>query len=174
MSEDARFDVIVVPEDRLARFPREMAVALLRFLHATGVGVPVEEAVARDWLEVYMRPGATPHEPFARDATGLPDPVFVEAVVRAGTDSVSLAYGDGLKACFWLEFRGCPRNELTGGFCGRLLPMFQMRVETFSRPHAGIPPRPEVPEDQRPVETKRASRGSPSIQGVGIQVMDRD
>ncbi len=156
-----RFDLLLIPENPSVRVHDGLAGSVIRYLATTRVLEPVEEALHKDWVEVYCKPGASAHEPFVKGAYQEDAPPFLEACVRWSTPPTEIPTGgDPILAHFVLEFRGCLFREPLGPFRKKFKDLMRFRPHILVRPHAGLPPHREVaPEDARE-ETKRLSRGS--------------
>jgi len=163
-----RFDLMVCCENLDLRLAPKSAEAFLRNLAVTRVARPHAEAVAEDWVEVYMEPGASDHEIFIKGARTHDEPMFLEAAIRFGLKPTSLEYGAaGTNVNFFLEFRGCLYDDTNGVLKKRFHDITGQRCQIFSRKHVALPPHREVPEDEKPKEKPKRSSGAG---GAGTRV----
>ena len=65
--DDKRYDLFVVPEIPGSRISEGQVDSLIRTLAVMRIIRPVEEALHKDWCEVYCEPG--PSSPSARNST---------------------------------------------------------------------------------------------------------
>ncbi len=166
-AEPARYDLLLVPEDGGHVLPDAAARLLLRQLALLQLAIPYDEAVAREWVEIYMKPGVAAHLVFSEGSAPDAVEVFREAVFRFSNRREPLPFGEGPPVAVAVELRGALHTEVLGTFRQRVADAWQMRVAVYSRPHTELPPHRVVAEDEkRPVaEKKEPSRGA-----VGVRV----
>lgn len=165
-----RFDVLLVATDRRHRLWPQMASSLVRWLDADGIAKPTAEAVAEEWVELYLAPRPTAHAAFVKGAWNGDGPAFHEAVLRFGSRPEPLPFGPEGTATTWIEFRGCAFEEPLSAFRQKLAEHFRLRTEVFTRPYQEPPPHREVPEDERPKDPERAGGRAGA---VGTRVEER-
>ena len=140
--------------------------SLLRWLAARGWVIPTAEAVARDWTEVYCKPGASAHEIFIEGEA--PDaPAFAEFIVRTGPKK-PLPYGVGDVQCY-VEFRGCMYASVPGKFREKLGELLLFRPRQERRIHTELPPHLEVPEEEKKVKKKASPSTSTAPVGTRVE-----
>jgi hypothetical protein len=160
-----RHDLLLVGEGPSFALADAAVRSFLRGVAAAQLALPVDEALARTWAEVYLAPGAAAHALFVKGAAP-PEPVFLEGALHFGDAPEALPFGDG-SAHFWLELRGALYPEVAAEFLRRFEAELGARPRTYARPHAALPPRRVVPEEERrPGPAAKAGRGSP----VGTRV----
>jgi hypothetical protein len=142
-----RYDLILVGEGASFALAEAAVRGFLRNLASTQLAVPVDEAVAQRWAEVYLAPGPLAHSLFVKGAAP-PEPAFLEAALRFGDAPEALPFGN-VSAHFWLELRGAMLPEVVPGFARRFELELGTRPRVLSRPHAGLPPHRVVPEGER-------------------------
>ena len=161
-----RYDILMVPPQRTMKVGNGAADSLIRNLATTRIAVPVDEAIAHTWAEVYAEPGPSAHDAFIMKGTYENDEaLFVECVIRFGTAPCSPGYGthtDGVH--FYLEFRGCLFERPSGRFLVKLKDMLRFQPDVFTRPHATPPPHATVAEADKPkdMRLKRRTLGGPA------------
>ena len=165
-----RYDILLVPEDLNSRISPGMGEAILRNLCVGRVVRPVDEAIADTWVEVYMEPGPSAHEPFLVGANTAEEAIFKEAVVRFGTKPVTLPYGEEkTEVTFYLEFRGCLFKDVLGPFKQRFQDVMYKRPTIYEREHTGLPEHLTVPEGEEPKEKKKRSGNLGGQAGTRIE-----
>jgi hypothetical protein len=166
MSDTARYDLLLVGEGAGFVLADAAARAFLRNLATTMLAIPADEAVAKRWAEVYLRPGPAAHTLFVKGQAPA-EPAFLEAVLHFGEDAERLPFGEDATSYFWLEIRGSLYPEVASAFRRRFEGELNARPRLLSRPHAGLPAHREVAEeDRRPEAAKKFARGG----AVGTQV----
>lgn len=161
-----RYDLLLAPADGGHILPDAAARSILRQLATLRLAIPADEAVARDWVEVYLTPGESGHALFV-EGTAPAEAPFLEAVFRFSERREPLPFGDFPPAAVSLEVRGALFPDVLGTFRQRLADAWQMRVELTRRPHEGLPPHRVVPEDERrpPAEKRVSTKGA-----VGVKI----
>ncbi|MGM0575881.1 MAG: hypothetical protein ACQEXJ_09155 [Myxococcota bacterium] len=173
MSEEEveRHDVLIVPANRQMKVADAAAGHLIRLLAASKQAVPTDEAVAKEWAEVYFEPGPSSHEAFTKGTYEGPEPVFREAVIRWGKRPASLDYGANTeKVYFYIEFRGCVFETLAGTFKAKLEDLLYLKPHVFTRPFDSVPPHAEVPEGEEAEDTRlKPSDRGPGLAGTRVE-----
>ncbi len=153
-----RYDVMITGGPGY-KAPNDAIRSVIMMLAFRGFAKPTDEAIAEDWLEVYMEPGVSASEVFFKTAYNGPQPVFYEAIVRAGQEPMTAEYGPtGTPLYFMIEFRGCIFKEPLGPFRKILLDSLHLRANVHVREHAGLPSHKVVPEDEAPIDKKKHKR----------------
>lgn len=167
-----RFDVLIVSQSRDFNLVEQGMKAVINYLSTSNVLRPNDEAVAKEWVEVHGTPGPTAHEAFTRGGYGGDYEVFKAATVRGGLRYTPMPFGGapGEEVRFYIAFFGVLWRELSPNFKNRLTRLLVTRIDVFSRPHEGIPPRTEVAPDEQPDEKKfaRKDRVSPRV-GTAVE-----
>ena len=161
-----RYDILMVPPQRQMQVGRGAADSLIRYLATTRIAVPVDEAIAHTWVEVYGESGPCAHDAFVRKGEfQSEEAIFHECVVRFGSEPTSPGYGqetDGV--FFYLEFRGCTFERPAGRFLVKIKDIMRFQPELFTRPHSGLPAHAVVAEADKPkdMRLKRRTLGGPA------------
>ncbi|MDX9722891.1 MAG: hypothetical protein RBU37_19230 [Myxococcota bacterium] len=156
-----RYDVMILSERAGYRAPGNALRTMVNMLAFRGFAQPYEEAVAKDWLEIYMKPGPAAHEVFHKYAYDGEQPVFHEAVLRADERGFLPEYGPTeITQFFMIEYRACVYTDPLGPFRKLLLDSLHLRVAVYQRPHLALPPHATVAEDERPEEKKKRERSA--------------
>lgn len=167
-----RFDVLIVSQTRDFNLVQQGVKSLINFLATANIMRPADEAVAKEWVEVYGPPGPTAHEAFTRGAYGGDYAVFHEATVRGGQKYVPMPFGGakGEEVRFYIAFYGVLWNELSPSFKNRLTRLLVTRLDLFTRPHESVPAHAEVGKDELPDDQKfaRKDRTSPRV-GTAVE-----
>ena len=170
MSERERYDVIILFERADTKIADGTAEALLRDMATRRIVTPVDEALHKDWVEVYCEPGPSAHTPFVRGVYEEKEPPFLEACVRWGQEPTELTgLGGSVDVYFFVEFRGCLYKEPLGLFRTHFKDVTYHRAQVSSRPHTELPPHREVSEEDKRVLKERLKRG-PAAGLAGTQV----
>jgi hypothetical protein len=165
-----RFDVMVVCEDMNMRVAAGTGESWLRQLAVKQIIIPVDESVARSWVEVYMEAGPCAHEPFVKHAYEGEQPVFREAVIRFGNKPVRLPYGpENQEVNFFLEFRGCVFEDTLGPFKQGFLKTIGKRPTFFVREHRDLSARSRVPPGEEVIEIKKAGGNQGGLVGTRVE-----
>ena len=168
-AEEARFDLAFVSTSRSRAIADRAGADFIRNLAALRIIRPVEESVARDWVEVYCEPGEAAHDPFVQGARPTELAIFHEAVIRFGMQPTALGYGaDTESVRFFLEFRGCLYQDVLGGFREHIARLLLLEPELVSRPAQENVGHREVPATERPVGT--SGSGSSKAGQVGVRI----
>jgi hypothetical protein len=168
-SGPARLDLLVVSQNPSFNMVEQGLYALMNFLHTANVGRATDEALAKAWTEIYLAPGATPHEAFVRHGYDVAVPPFLELVVHNALTPERLPWGPDGGVRFWLEFRGSLFSDLDGRFKNRLREVLNTRIDVLTRPHEALPPHRVVLPGEEAVATKRLKKDRASMR-VGTAV----
>jgi len=167
-----RFDVLIVSQARDFNLVEQGMKALINFLATNNVVRPAEEAIAKEWVEIYGTPGPTAHEAFTRGGYAGDYEVFKEAAVRGGLRYTPMPFGGAPdeEVRFYVAFYGALWNDLSPNFKNRLSRLLVTRFDIFTRPHEAVPPHAEVGADEEPEEKKFAKkdRTSPRV-GTAVE-----
>ena len=168
--DEPLYDILMVADNRSIRVPEGAAGALVRYMAAKRIAVPVDEALADTWCEVYSEAGDSAHDAFVKGGYDGPKPVFAEAVVRWGTEGCDMPYGgmEGEQIYFFVEFRGARFDTVLGLFRNKIKDIVYIRPRIFVRSHEELLPHLEVPEG-RALKDKRLKK-SPSGGLAGTRV----
>lgn len=169
MSEPAgpkRYDILLVSQNRTYNVVEQGLKSLLNYLSAANIVRVNDEAIAKEWTEVYAKPGATAHEGFTRGTFASDEAPFVEMVVRAGKRPTKVPFGveagQGDVCHFYVEFRGALFNDLAPKLKNRLKDLLMTRFDMFVRDHEPPPPHAVVPPDEVPEAIKYARKDGAS------------
>jgi len=167
---EARFDLAFVSTSRTRAIADKAGADFIRNLAALRIIRPVDESVARDWVEVYCEPGEAAHDPFVQGARPTELAIFKEAVIRFGMKPTALGYGEDTDSIrFFLEFRGCLYEDVLGGFREHIARLLLLEPELVMRSaHADVGHR-EVPAAERPVGKSGSSSSKAGQVGVRIE-----
>lgn len=158
-STSPRYDITVFVNNPSTVVGEGIAVSLLKNLAAGRMVTPVDEAVHKDWVEVYCEPGPSAHDPFVRHAYDGEFPVFREAIIRWGTTPVDPEEVGGRGPIyFYFEFRGCLFKEPMGPFRKRFMDVTKMRPQFHVEDHASLRVRKTVDPEDAP-KNKRLKKG---------------
>lgn len=157
VADDQRYDVLVLPANAGFRAANNAIRSMVMTLNFRGFAKPVDEAITKDWVEIYCEPGPAAHEVFYERAYTGPDPVFHECMVYAGSEPIELDYGPQRPVYFCLEFRGCVFQEPKGPFRKLLKDSLHFRATVFVREHTELPPHRSA-DDEKPVDPKKAKK----------------
>ncbi len=155
-----RYDLLLVAENRSFGLVDVGTRSVMNFLLANGVMKPTDEAIAKEWVEIYGDAGPTAHEAFTRRGyTGVYDTIR-EIVVRTGKREIPLPWGPakGQRIKFFIEFRGALWDQFDARFKNKLQRVLYTRPEVFVREHTELPPHVVVPDDEQPDEVKFKKR----------------
>ena len=156
-TEPPRYDILIVSDKPHYQLAPRGAESLIRFLVGKRWVCGGEEAIAETWAEIYLAPGPYAQEIFTKEgppAEGVP--VFHELAVRVGNRAVPAPGYPSESVFFYIELRGCLYKEPLGPFRRNLKEFLQFRPVVHTRPHEGLPPHTEVPEDELPKEREKA------------------
>lgn len=161
--ETPRYDILMVPPQRQMKVGKGAAESLIRYLATTRVAVPIDEAVAHTWVEVYSEAGPSAHDAFVRKGEYQSDDAIFEACnIRFGTEATSAGYTkDTERVYFYLEFRGCTFERTSGRFLVKLKDILRFQPDVIVRPHDGARAHAVVAEEDKPkdLRLKRRSLG---------------
>ncbi|MCC6621094.1 MAG: hypothetical protein IT385_07550 [Deltaproteobacteria bacterium] len=169
MSETAqapkRYDILLVSQNRTYNVVEQGLKSLMNYLQASNLARVKDEAIAKEWTEIYAVPGPTAHEMFVRGAFDSELASYVELCVRAGKRTTTLPFGgkEGDEHChFYIEIRGGLFNDLAPKIKNRLKDLLMTRFDYFVRDHEPPPPHAIVPPDEVPEEVKYARKDGAS------------
>lgn len=166
-----RHDILLVPPQRTMKVGTGAADSLIRYLATTRIAVPVDEALAHTWGEVYSEAGPSAHDAFIRKGEYQSDEaLFHECVVRFGTAPCSPGYGtdtDGVH--FYLEFRGCLFDKPSGRFLVKIKDILRFQPDLFTREHESLPAHATVPDDEKPKDLRLKRRGLGGPAGTRVE-----
>jgi hypothetical protein len=165
-----RHDLLLVPTDGGHVLPDAAARSLLRQLATLQLAIPTDEAVAVQWVEIYLQPGPAAHLIFVEGAAPDGEPAFLEGVFRFSTERTALPFGEGPAAAVSLELRGAAFPEVQGTFRQRVAEALGMRLALHRRPHEALPPHREVPEAERRVVPEKAPTAASTRGAVGVRI----
>ena len=139
-----RYDMLIVSTNRAYTVVEQGLRAFINYLQVSNVIRMQDEAVAKEWTELYAKPGPTAHEAFIKGAyTGTKEP-YLECCIRADKNPFPLPYGgeagETSAIRFYLEFRGCLFQDLAPRFKNRLREVLYTRFDIYTRPHTALPP----------------------------------
>jgi hypothetical protein len=140
-----RYDILLVSEDGGYPLAAAMPKEILRDLSARRIIKPTDEALGKDWVEIYATPGVHAHEFFIK-GTAPAEPVFLEFVLRFGDIRSALPFG-GDDAWFFIELRGALYEDVRADFFARLGEVMTTRFRAVRRPHESLPPHRESERD---------------------------
>jgi len=174
MADPKRYDILLVSQNRTYNVVEQGLKSVLNYLSAANIVRVNDEAVAKEWTEVYGKPGATAHEGFMRGTFASDEAPYLEMVVRAGKRPTKVPFGpkegeEGDHCHFYIEFRGALFNDLAPKLKNRLKDLLVTRFDFYVRDHVGLPPHAVVPEDEVPEDVKYATRGG-APKRVGTEV----
>ncbi len=168
-TDEGLYDITILSENRSVRLPEGVVGAFIRHGMALQLWKPVDEALAETWGEVYLEPWVASHEMFVKGAWEDARPIFKEAVIRFGSKPVPAPLaGAEAEAAFLMTFYGCQFDAPLGPFRKKILDLMRVRPAVFTGPHAGVPPRREVPPDEQRKEKKRRELG-PGLAGTRVE-----
>ena len=168
--DPVRHDLFVILPNPATVIGEGIAASLLRYLAASRVITPTNEALPKDWTEVYCEPGASAHEPFSKGTYEGPTPVFKECWFRWGTTPTTLVINDqSIQTYFYLAFRGCAFSEPLGPFRKRFREIMQGTARLLQAPHEAIPEHQEVapedaPKDKRLKPSNRGGQAGTTVE----------
>lgn len=167
-----RYDILLVSQNRAYTVVEQGLKSLINYLQATNIIRVNAEAVAKEWTEVYAKPGPTAHDMFVRGTYESDEATFHEVAIRGGTRPCLMPFGgnEGETCYLWVEIRGCLFPEVNGKYKTKLNSVMATRFDYFVRDHAGLPAHLEVPPDEVPEDRKYARRdpGSPRV-GTAVE-----
>lgn len=165
-----RYDVMIVPSSPGFKAATNLIRTMVSTLAFRGFATPVDEAVAKDWVEIYMEPGPAAHEVFHKTGYSGPQPVFHEAIFRAGDQPAELEYGPkAVPVYVYLEFRGCVFKEPLGPFRKLLLNALHLRAVVHFREHTALPPHKNINDGDEPVDVEKKKERGPGTVGSDVQ-----
>ncbi|MFT7578719.1 MAG: hypothetical protein ACI9MR_000377 [Myxococcota bacterium] len=158
-TEFPRHDILIVPVTRTFNLVQQGMKSVINHLATAGIMTPTDEAVAKEWVEVYGKAGPTAHVGFTKGAFPGTTAPFLECLVHTSQTYDPVPYGssedDAVR--FYIEFRGCLWPDVAGKFRNQMARVLATRIEVFTRPFSGtLPEHREVPEDEIPDAVKFA------------------
>ena len=165
-----RYDVMIVATNPGYRAADGTLRSLVSTLAFRGFAKPVDEALHKEWLEIYFEPGPAASEVFHKTAYEGPQPVFHEAMLRASDEAFAPEYGPTSQSFhLMLEFRGCVFKEPLGPFRKLLLEAVHIRPKVYFRPHESLPPHKTVNEEDQPEDPRKKKRErGPGLAGTEV------
>ncbi|MFO0751089.1 MAG: hypothetical protein U1F43_36255 [Myxococcota bacterium] len=161
-----RYDILLVSQNRTYNVVEQGLKSLLNYMQAATLSRVSDEAIAKEWTEVYAKPGPTAHEMFVRGAFGAELEPYLEMAVRAGKRPTRVPFGatEGVDdVChFYIEIRGALFSDLGPKVKNRLKDLLQTRFDFYVRDHVKPPPHAIVPPDEVPEDVKYAKRDGAS------------
>lgn len=166
-----RYDILLVSQNRAYTVVEQGLKSLINYLQATNIIRVNDEAVAKEWVEVYSKAGPTAHDMFVRGVYDSDLLTFKEIAIRGGTRLCAIPFGgEENEGCyFWMEVRGCLFQEINGKYKTKLNQVMTTRFDYFVRDHEALPAHLTVPPDEVP-EAKKYARRDPSSPRVGTAV----
>lgn len=163
-SQPKRYDILLVSQNRAYTVVEQGLKSLINYLQATNIIRVNDEAVAKEWVEVYAKPGPTAHDMFVRGVFDSDVVTFKEVAIRGGTRPTLIPFGgEKDETCYlWIEIRGCLFQEVNGKYKTKLNQVMATRFDYFVREHEALPPHLTVPADELPEEKKYARRDAAS------------
>lgn len=159
---EKRYDILLVSQNRTYNVVEQGLKALMNYLQAANLARVFDEAVAKEWTEIYAKPGPTAHEAFVRGPFGAELDLYRELVVRAGKRPTKVPFGatpeQGDVCHFYIEIRGALFSDLSPKVKNRLKDLLMTRFDFFTRDHVTPPPHAVVPPNEVPEEVKYAKR----------------
>lgn len=169
-----RHDMLIVSSNRSYTIVEQGLRAVVNYLQVANVIRMQDEKIAKEWTELYAKPGPTAHEAFVRGAyTGSKEP-YLECVIHANKKAIPLPYGgepgENGATRFYIEFRGCLFEDLAPRFKNRLREVLHTRFDIYTRPHTALPPHAVVPTGDEAAKPELAHRdsGSPRV-GTAVE-----
>lgn len=162
-AEPKRYDILLVSQNRTYNVVEQGLKSIVNYLQATNLARITDEAVAKEWTELYLKPGPTAHELFVRGTFGAEIATYHELVVRAGKRATLVPFGatpeQGDVCHFYIEIRGALFNDIGAKVKNRLKDLLMTRFDFFVRDAVKPPPHAVVPPDEVPEDVKYAKRG---------------
>lgn len=165
-----RYDILIVSSNRSYTVVEQGLRAVVNYLQVANVIRMQSEAVAKEWTELYAKPGPTAHEAFVKGSYVGTKDAFLECVIHANKNPIPMPYGgepgETSAIRFYLEFRGCLFQDFAPRFKNRLREqVLHTRFDMYTRPHTALPPHAVVPtgqEAEKP-ELARKDTASPRV-----------
>lgn len=167
---DERYDILIFADKPETRVTDQLAGAVIQNIAARRIVRPVDEALHKDFVEVYCDPGPSAHEAFVKGGWHEDEPPYLEALFRWGQAPVDILGNGTLLAYFFIEFRGARFKDVGGRFRRIFQDVSHFRPRVLAKPHLGIPPREVVAEGDERVQLKRRSRHGSSVGTAGTHV----
>ena len=165
-----RYDLMITSERAGYKPPKYGVVAIVQQLAYRGFASPVDEAIAETWTEIYFEPGPAAHEIFLEKNYTDEAPVFHELRLRFSAKPFFCDYSQTPKRplYFAIEILGSRFKAPIGAFRKLFLDALNLRIATDFHDAEPIPPRKEVPEDEKPFEKKKHERGA-GLAGTDVE-----
>ncbi|MBQ1267497.1 MAG: hypothetical protein IIY06_12200 [Proteobacteria bacterium] len=167
-----RYDIMITSERPGYKPPKAAFAAMVNQLAYRQFGVPVEEAVAEKWVEVYFEPGVAAHEIFIEKAYSSPHPVFMEICLKCADKPFNCDYSKTpLRPLYWaIEIRGSRYKDILGSFRKIFQDAFNLRIETAVRDFTNLPEHRSIPVEELPPEKKKHEKGL-GLVGTNVEEM---
>ena len=167
-----RYDVMITSERAGYRPPQAAVAAMVQQLAFRGFAMPVDEAIAKTWTEIYFEPGPAAHEVFLEKGYDSDEPVYHEMMMRFCEKPFYCDYAENPKRpLYWcIEIRGSRFQDPFGAFKKLFLEAFSLRISVANRPAQPLPEHLTVSEDEAPVEKKKRERGH-GLAGTEVEEM---
>ena len=165
-----RYDLMITSERAGYKSPKYGVVSMVQQLAYRGFASPVDEAIAETWTEIYFEPGPAAHEIFLEKNYTDDAPVFHELRLRFSDKPFFCAYSQTPQRplYFAIEILGSRFKSPIGAFRKLFLDALNLRIATDFHDAEPIPPRKEVPEDEKPFEKKKHERGA-GLAGTDVE-----
>ena len=165
-----RYDLMITSERAGYKPPKYGVVSMVQQLAYRGFASPVDEAIAETWTEIYFEPGPAAHEIFLEKNYTDEAPVFHELRLRFSDKPFFCDYSQNPKRplYFAIEILGSRFKSPIGAFRKLFLDALNLRIATDFHDAEPIPPRKEVPEDEKPFEKKKHERGA-GLAGTDVE-----
>ena len=167
-----RYDIMITSERPGYKPPKVAFAAMVNQLAYRQFGIPVDEAVAEKWAEVYFEPGVAAHEIFIEKAYSSPHPVFKEICLKCADKPFNCDYSKTpLRPLYWaIEIRGSRYKDILGSFRKIFQDAFSLRIETAVRDFTNLPEHRSVPVEELPPEKKKHEKGL-GLVGTNVEEM---
>ncbi len=166
-----RFDIFIVHKNPRQRFADGSISALLRNFAITRLALPEDEAIAKDWAEIYCAPTNSSHEIFVEGKKRTEEDAFVQLTVHAANKLEPLPFDNGeIQAAFWIAIYGAYTDTPHGTFLHRLRDVMLVDAQIHVQPHAGVPEHRVVPAGEEPEAKKKLGpRKGPGMVGTHVE-----
>ena len=167
-----RYDIMITSERPGYKPPKAAFAAMVNQLAYRQFCVPVEEAVAEKWVEVYFQPGVAAHEIFLEKAYSSNIEVFKEICLKCADKAFTCEYSKTpLRPLYWaIEIRGCRYKDVLGSFRKIFQDAFNLRIEIAVRDFTALPEHRSVPVEELPPEKKKHEKGL-GLVGTNVEEM---
>ena len=156
-----RYDITITSERPGYKPPKAALAAMVSQIAYRQFAIPVEEAIAETWTEIYFQPGVAAHEIFLEKAYTSSLEVFKEICLKCADKPFTCDYSKTpLRPLYWaIEIRGSRYKDILGSFRKIFQEAFNLRIETAIRDFAGLPEHKTVPVEEVPPEKKKHEKG---------------